>query len=547
MFRFDRWGYHQGGQHDEVLYDEGNHWGDLTGLFIKNVTDGSIGIITENTPDTITATLVGGKDNSWDDKDEYAITDQGHYFEAGRTGKLVAVGHEPFNKNHVGSLWLLKHTRRDNTTSLFDNDDNDAPTTLLYAIKIKGDFTVTCEGFGSGDSAILWRKVGNYDWQEYKTFRTATNFSDTEEEDDVYYAMTRSNSTINATLTAKRQVSRGVVRITGFNSETDVDCEVVDQLYWEGVDAEPDKSMWAEGAWNDYRGYPRSVGFYEDRLWWLSSTNNPATLWASKSSKYEDMTYTDTGVDDDALVMPITDNDVSQLQWMMAREVMAVGSANKEYRISAINPDDPITPLDRKAKPQTSVGSNNIQPLVLNNAIFFFQRQGRKLRLMNYDSIAENFTVTDATLLANTLLETPPVCMSAQRVPDSVLKVVREDGTLLVFSYEPAEEIAGWGRYLTQNMSDVESPEGFFESVAVIHGDTEDEVWVSVRRIINGNTVRYIERFASRYFGQLDEAVMLDSSVSVESPYASKEIVLATDTIRYGNGFYGSGLYGGAI
>jgi len=545
----DRYGTHDGGQNQDTLTDSSQSWdtNELVGLFVNNVTDGSIGIITANTATTVTATLTGGKENDWDTGDEYAIADNSHYFESGRAGTLVAENHEPFNENHVGSLWLLKHTRKDNSTSTFANDDNTAPENLLNAIKIKGDFTFVCDTFNSGDSAKLWRKVGNYDWQEYRTFSAATNYSATEDEDNVYYAITRSVGTINGTLTAKNQVSRGIVRITGYTDSQHVDCEVVDQLYWEGVGVDPDKSMWAEGAWSDYRGYPRSVGFYEDRLWWLSSTNNPDTLWSSKTSDYENMEYTDTGLDDDAVIMPINDNEVSQLQWMMAREVMAVGSANKEYRLSASNPDNPITPDDRKAKPQTSFGSNNIQPLILNNAIFFFQRQGRKLRAMRYDAIAEDFRAADATLLANTLLESSPTCMAIQRIPDSLVWIVRSDGVLLSFCYEPDEEVAGWSRHLTQNTVDADTAGGYFESVAVIHGDIEDEVWVSVRRVINGTTVRYIERFATRYFDQIDEAMMLDSAVVVESSFESKEIALASDTVRYGSGLYGSSLYGGTL
>jgi len=298
-----------------------------------------------------------------------------------------------------------------------------------------------------------------------------------------------------------------------------------------------------------FRGYPRTVTFFEDRLWWASSTNSPDTLWGSRSSLYQDMSFTSLGLATDAMIVPLKDNESSQIQWMQARQVMAVGAANKEYRFGNPDPDKATTPEPggAKATPQTSFGSDNIQPVILNDALFFFQRQGRKLRGMKFDSISENFTADDATLLANTILESQPVRMAVQRVPDSIVWIVRTDGVLLSFTYEPDEEISGWARHITQNDTGVETPVGFFESVTVIHGGTEDEVWVSVRRVINSVTVRYIEKFATRFFDQVDEAMMLDSAKVVESAFESQNITLASDTVRCGEGECNSSLCGGVV
>ncbi|KKK94051.1 hypothetical protein LCGC14_2686720, partial [marine sediment metagenome] len=377
-------------------------------------------------------------------------------------------------------------------------------------------------------------------------FTSATAFSSTEDEDDVFYAFSFSVNTMKGTFTAKDQVNRGIVKVTAASSTTVVTVTVIDAVLSDNAsDSAVTTSMWAEGAWGLFRGYPRTLTFFEDRLWWASTTNNPDTLWGSKTSDYENMEFTNIGLDDDALIFPINDNEVSQIQWMLARQVMAVGAANKEYRFGASDISKPVTPSDRKATPQTSFGSDTIQPAILNNAIFFYQRQGRKLRAMKFDAITENFDAEDVTLLANTILESPPVRMAIQRVPDSIVWVVREDGVLLSFTYEPDEEVAGWARHITQNSTGVETPVGFFESVAVIHGTTEDEVWVSVKRVINGNTVRYVERFGTRIFDEIDEALMLDAAKVAASLFEAKDIVLASDTVRCGSGECNSSLCGG--
>ena len=448
-----------------------------------------------------------------------------YYFPTGATGTLTAsgTGNQPFNTNMIGALWLVKHTRdNDNKTTTFAKDTNVVPTLTTFAsgaIFIKGDYTLTLEPVATSKSARLWRKKGGEPWQEVRSFVGTTTYSATETENDVLYAMTRSDNTINGTLTAKEQTNRGIVKITGFTSATVVTVKVIDKVYADNsTDSAVTTFQWAEGAWSDYRGYPRTVTFFEDRLWWASSTNNPDTIWSSKSGDYENMEFSDIGLDDDALIFPLNDNEVSQIQWMFARQVMAIGAANKEYRFGASDPDKPVTPSDRKSTPQTSFGSDDIQPIILNDAIFFFQRQGRKLVAMKFDSITENFVGDDATLMVYDMFESAPTSMVVQRVPDSIIWTTRTDGIMPTFTYEPLEEVAGWARQIFGNSADVDTATGFVESVAVIHGSSEDEVWVSVRRVINSSTVRYVERFKPRSWGSdIEDAFFVDSGVTYDS------------------------------
>ncbi len=442
-----------------------------------------------------------------------------YYFPKDATGTLTATGtdNEPFNVNQVGALWLVKHTRDvNNDTDTFAKDTNVVPTLTTYAsgaIFIKGNATVSFEPIATGKMAQLWRKENNGTWQTFRSFRGVAAFSWIEKTDDVLYAMTRSDNTINGTLTAKEVINYGIVKITGFTSATVVTCIVVDQILTNNSGTSTTTSMWAEGAWSTYRGFPRTVGFHEDRLWWASSTNDPDRKWSSQSGLYENMAFT-IGTDNEAVTAIVKDNEVSQIQWMMSRRVMAIGAANREYSFSAQNPEDPITPLDKKSTPQTGFSSGSIQPVMLNDSIFFLQRQGKKLGAMKFDSVTENFVVDDATLLAYGLLDSTPTNMAVSRSPDSLIWVVRTDGVLPTFTYEPKEEVSGWGRQIFGNSAAVETPTGYVESVAVIHGTSEDEIWVNVRRTIDTTEVFYTELFSMRDWGSdIEDAIFGIDSV----------------------------------
>lgn len=469
---------------------------------------------------TTAASLVGFARTGGTARSEY-------YFLADTTGTLTATAHAPFNSDMVGTLWLVKHTRDvDNDTDTFAKDTNVVPTETTYAsgaIYIKGDATATFGTFVAGDMAQLWRKEGNGNWQTYRSFRAAAAFSWNEDADDVMYAMTRSVNTILGTLSAKEQINYGIVEITAFTSSTVVTVKVIDKVLSNNSnDNAVTTSMWAEGAWSTYRGFPRTVGFHEDRLWWASSTNNPDRLWTSKSGLYEDMSFSNLGLDNEAVTVDLRGNEVSQVQWMMSKQVMAIGAANREYRLSAANPDDPITPLDKKSIPQTGFSSGDIQPVMLNDSIFFLQRQGKKLGAMKFDSVTENFVVDDATLLAYGLLDFAPTNMAVSRSPDSTIWVVRTDGIMPTFTYEPKEEVAGWARQIFGNSAAVETPTGYVESSAVIHGTTEDEIWVCVRRVINTATVYYIEKFKPRSWGtDIEDACFVDSAVTYDGGLVS--------------------------
>jgi len=73
-------GTHTGADGAAALTDAEAHFvvNELVGLTIKNLTDGSSGLITANTGTTVTATLVGGTDNDWDSGDAYIIEGAGY-------------------------------------------------------------------------------------------------------------------------------------------------------------------------------------------------------------------------------------------------------------------------------------------------------------------------------------------------------------------------------------------------------------------------------------------------------------------------------------
>jgi hypothetical protein len=69
-------GAHTGSNNVAVLEDLNQFWrvNELRGKLVWNDTDGSVGLVTANTLNTVTASLGGGTDDDWDTDDTYTIT-----------------------------------------------------------------------------------------------------------------------------------------------------------------------------------------------------------------------------------------------------------------------------------------------------------------------------------------------------------------------------------------------------------------------------------------------------------------------------------------
>jgi hypothetical protein len=135
------------------------------------------------------------------------------------------------------------------------------------------------------------------------------------------------------------------------------------------------------------------------------------------------------------------------------------------------------------------------------------------MRELAYNWETDAYVAPDMTLLVPEVTGDGITDMAYQKIPNSILWCVKENGELAIFVYERNELVTSWARFIT---------DGLFESVAVINGDPEDQVWVSVKRTMagvnQGTAVRYIEYFSARDFGTDPcDAYFVDSGITYDS------------------------------
>jgi hypothetical protein len=274
----------------------------------------------------------------------------------------------------------------------------------------------------------------------------------------------------------------GYAEITAYTSSTVVDATVIKYI--------PDTSAtirWSFSAWSERRGYPNALCFYEDRLWFAGSFIQPQTLWASVSGDYENHEYGTK--DDDALNYTINSQDSNTIQWLSPGKVLAIGTQNGEFTLSAQQISDAVTPTNVRIVPQSTYGSaKDVRPLRVGPVILFLQRGSRKMREYVYDFNTDAYIASNMNVLADHITDTGVVDLAYQQEPDQIVWAPLTDGTLLGMTYERSEDVVGWHRHTLG---------GEVESVASIpHWDGDQDVtFVVVKRTIDGQTKRYIEYF----------------------------------------------------
>jgi hypothetical protein len=248
------------------------------------------------------------------------------------------------------------------------------------------------------------------------------------------------------------------------------------------------------GAWSDDAGWPAIVGFHEQRLCFAKTSNQSQTLWLSVSADYENMAPSTPDGDvlaDSAIYVTLVSGRANPITWIEAGPVMLVGTIGAEYQVKPSSLSEPLSPTNISVLPQTYYGS--IEPENAQrsgSSTLFIQRGGNKVREMVYDFNIDAFAAKDLTIISEHILRDNGggVESAFQDQPSGTMWIVTADGQLIAMTYEREHDVIAWHRHILGGTGVT------VESVASIPSDNGDDVYVIVKRTINGGTKRYIEK-----------------------------------------------------
>lgn len=266
----------------------------------------------------------------------------------------------------------------------------------------------------------------------------------------------------------------------------------------------------SRNPFNSTGDYPSCVTYFQQRLCFGNTDNNPETVYMSKSGSFKNFTISSPLQDDDAVTFALAGRQVNEVEHLIDVGELLSMTTGAEWAIEG-GSGGAITPTSINAKQHSYVGSSYLAPIIISGNALFVQARGNLIRDLGFDYTSEGYRGNDLTIFSTHLFEGKTIVDWAyQQIPNSVIWCVRSDGILLGLTYVREHQVWAWHQHEFEN--------GLVENVVVVPEGDEDYLYLTIKRTINSVTVRYIERMNSRYVSAstINDATFLDSYLSYD-------------------------------
>lgn len=399
-----------------------------------------------------------------------------------------------FQPGHVGALFRLFHEGQVQTirlaadgvetpairiTGIVDTDGD--PDDRNFGWTRAGTWVGTCSlqrSYDTDDSGFIQRLTRTGNGSDSVTGDT----SGIDNNLVVFYRVAfrdgeYTSGTLVTTLNHDGGGGYGICRVVGYTSPTQVDIEVL-QPFW-NIQFTDD---WREGEWSDVRGWPSAVGFHEGRLFWSGRDK----VWGSISDAFEGF---DPDFEGDAgpINRGLGSGPIDVINWLLPIQRLLIGTEGSEVSMRSSSFDEPLTPTNVTVKDASTQGSARLPAVKIDQAGLFVQRAGKRVYELRWSGETNDYAPRDLTLLHPDICAPMVADIAVQRQPETRVHFARSDGQVALLMYDPAENIMCWTRVET---------DGVIEDVSVLPGIGEDQVYYIVQRTIDGQTKRYVEKWA---------------------------------------------------
>jgi len=269
--------------------------------------------------------------------------------------------------------------------------------------------------------------------------------------------------------------------------------------------------------------YPARCFIHEQRLWFADTLTHPTSIWGSVVGDFQNF-GPDEGIEDyndnervvtdaSAIHFNLGAGQVDKFAFLAAVRQMIVGTTGAIWPIQATSQLETLTPSNINARPSAVTGASLVKPTLVADEVVYLSASQHRLLAIGFNFERDAFVPQDLSILANHFTEKRLLQLAYTQEPHSVIWGAREDGLLVGITYERSQRVLGWHAH-TIGGTDTE-----VRSVAETSDDDQgyDQLWMVVKRTINGQTRRYIEFFDEPFYTdtKLEDASFLDSSIPI--------------------------------
>ena len=449
----------------------------------------------ENTDDSISLTLASASGN----------------------GIIMVSTKDLFTTAQVGGLWRVTHyVSANKVTEAFGS------ATVSSSIPCFTTWRLISHGTWTGSFQVEKSTDGGSTWTALQVFSSANDFnantSGTEDPSvNLKPFLVRINftaytsGTANIDLSTDSHYNDAFVRIASFVNTKQVTVDIK-----QATIANTATFTWAEGAWSDYRGWPKLSRFFLDRLVFACSVYQPMTEWMSMSGNYTSFRRNTIGLlATDGITTSLTSRQLNAINGMLPFKRMLMLTSGATWSVGPLS-GSALSPTTVDQEVEEYYGSSGIAPVTIGNEAIYVQNFGRVVRSTVFQLQYNGFSGSDINVLSRHLTKYRSILgMDFQQSPDNIVWMYCNDGTILGLTYMKEQDVCAWHRHDT---------DGDVESLCVIPGETYDEVWAIVRRS-NG---RFIEVLEKHIDTDSRTGYFVDNGITFSD---DKDILSATNTI----------------
>jgi hypothetical protein len=407
-----------------------------------------------------------------------------HYVQSADVMTLVHPNHPPRELRRLGATkWELK---------LIDfGSPIAAPGNVAVAAYIPSSASINTDTYQAHEYVVTSIAANLVDESAQSSSASVNN--------NIFVTGAKNTVTWNAVAAADRyRVYKNQGGIYGFIGETTSTTIIDDNIG-------PDFSVTPPIYENDFVGsgnYPGAVSYFEQRRVFAGTNNAPQNIWMTKSGTESNMSFGLPIRDDDRIEFRVAAREANTIRHIVPLTNLLMLTGSAEWRVTSVN-SDAITPTSISVKPQSYVGANNAQPVIVNNSMVYAASRGGHVRELGYNWQANGFITGDVSIRAAHLFDNFEIVdIGMAKAPLPVVWFVNNQGLLLGLTYVPEQQIGAWHQHDT---------DGLFESVAVVSEGADDVVYCVIKRTINGATKRYIERMGTRIYATQRDSFFVDS------------------------------------
>lgn len=293
-------------------------------------------------------------------------------------------------------------------------------------------------------------------------------------------------------------------------------------------DTVPDTLSTPPQARNPFRvagEYPAANSFYQQRRVLGGPNDNPDRSIFSKTGYISNFSISIPGQSDDAITVDLVATDANRIRHYVPGKDLIVLTSSAEWRVNS-GQDSAFEAATIKQEPQTKWGASHMRPIVIDTAILFVEENESIVRTLGYSVQIDGYSTDDLTLFAPHVFEfNSAVDWAFVQSPDPIVHIVRSDGYVATVTFNQKQEVVAWTRWKTM---------GDFESVAAIRpssAERDDASYFVVKRLIDGNVVRFIERTAGQRFEDVRDCFFIDAGLTYDVPVTITGASLANPVV----------------